>query len=325
MKAIVCNTFGEESVLGLREVREPDIGESDVLVRLAYAGVNPVDAYIRSGSYALLPQLPYTPGDDGAGVVIAVGEKASFQIGDEVFVAANQAKHNTGTYAQLVAVDETAVALLPKGISMAQGAALGVPGYASSLALFTKAKIQPGETILIHGASGGMGTLAIQQASLSGCKVYGTAGSQEGLQLLKSLGAFGVYNHKSPDYLMDMKRDSGGFDVIIESLANINLNHDLDLLKKNGRLVIVGSRGKLDFDPRAVMAKDAVIYGLAVQNSTLRERQEVLQRLTYQLYQGLKPVVSQEFALADAPLAHREVLNKKTSYGKLVLKISMQD
>src|SRR2546423_3506162 len=174
MKAIRVHEFGAPTVMRLEEVTEPQAGAGQVVVRVTAAGVNPVDAYISSGMYPRKPELPYTPGSDGAGVVEAVGpEVKRVSVGERVYLAGAI----SGTYAERALCLEAHVHTLPASLSFAQGAAMGVPYATAYRALFDRAQAQPGETVLVHGASGGVGIAAVQLARAAGLKVIGTGGT----------------------------------------------------------------------------------------------------------------------------------------------------
>jgi len=192
MKAIRVEKFGEPEVMHLQEVPDPKVGPGQVLVGLKAAGVNPVDTYIRTGNYPPKPALPYTPGWDGAGVVEAVGEGVKrVKAGDRVYTSGSL----TGTYAQKALCLEEQVYPLPDPASFAQGASMGVPYATAYRALFQRARAMPGETVLVHGASGGVGTAAVQLAVAAGINVIGTAGGEAGLALVRRLGAQHAVDH----------------------------------------------------------------------------------------------------------------------------------
>lgn len=320
MKAIVVSEFGGENVLRYQETALPEPGENEVRIAISATGVNPVDTYIRSGNYGRLPQLPYTPGTDGAGIVDKVGTGVShLKTGQRVFVAASLAKRNTGTYADYVVCDGSAVQPLPDASTFSQGAGLGTPGLAATYALFSRANLKPGETVLIHGATGGVGTLAVQLARQTGAFVIGTSGSAEGVAVLQDIGAHLVFNHREDGYL-DKIREAipAGLNVIIEMLANVNLVKDLSLVAVHGRIAVVGNRGSLDFNPRDIMSKDAAVHGIMVNNMPHEMFRENMFRLSAALENGLRVVVNQELPLRDAPQAHKAVL-EGSGPGKIVL------
>lgn len=321
MKAVVVSRFGDENELVYKEVPSPEPAGGEVRVAIKAAGVNPVETYIRSGKYGNLPNLPYTPGKDGAGVVDAVGPGVTrLREGDCVFVAASLAKHCSGTYAEQVVCDAEAVQLLPDTLSFAQGAGLGTPGLTAATALFSRGHVKPGETVLVHGASGGVGTMVVQLARKFGAVVLGTAGSPEGMRLVKELGAHHVFNHNEEDYIgkIVLATDGAGPDLIIEMAANQNLNKDAAMIAKHGRIVVIGNHGSLDFDPRGLMAKDCAVIGMLTSNLREDEYARNLFALSAALENGLTTVVSAEIPLKNAAEAHREVLGKGKN-GKVVL------
>src|SRR6266496_146350 len=186
MKAIRVHEFGGPEVLRLEEVPTPRPGPGEVLVRIHAIGVNPVETYIRAGTYARLPALPYTPGNDGAGVVEEIGSDVNeFKPGDRVYTGGSLAG---STYAEFTLCKTAQVHPLPENVSFAQGAAMGTPYATAYRGLFQRADAKPGETVLVHGASGGVGTAAVQLARACGLRVFGTAGSDQGRKLAREQG-----------------------------------------------------------------------------------------------------------------------------------------
>ncbi|HET7057511.1 MAG TPA: NADPH:quinone reductase, partial [Nitrospiraceae bacterium] len=234
MKAIRVYAFGEPYVMRLEEVPDPKPRPGQVVVRVHAVGVNPVDAYIRAGLYNREAPVPYTPGSDAAGVIEAVGEGISkIKVGDRVYTAGTI----TGAYAESALCTLSQVHPLPERISFAQGAALYIPYATAYRALFQRAQARAGETVLVHGASGGVGIAAVQIARAAGLTVIGTAGTDRGRQLVLEQGAHHVLDHRAADYLTQIHAltDARGVDVILEMLANANLGKDLGVLAKQGR------------------------------------------------------------------------------------------
>jgi NADPH2:quinone reductase len=317
VKAIWVTKHGGPEVLRLEEVEKPKPDAGQVLLRVAAAGVNPVDTYIRSGTYSI-SHLPYTPGFDAAGTIEGVGpEVTGIKTGDRVYTSATI----TGAYAEFAVCSAKTVYPLPANVSFGQGAALGVPYATAFRALFHRAKAVAGETVLVHGASGGVGTAAVQMARAAGLTVIGTSGSAAGKELVKSQGAHQVLNHNDPNYTEELMRLTGGkgVDVILEMLANVNLGKDLTLLTKFGRVVVIGSRGKVEINPRDTMSRDATILGMTLFNATEPELQSIHRALYAGLENGsLKPVVGKEFPLAKAAEAHAAVMESGAG-GKILL------
>jgi NADPH2:quinone reductase len=314
--------FGAEDVLEYVSMPAPEPGPGQVRVRMRAVGVNPADTYVRTGTYAFFtPALPYTPGFDGAGEVEALGPDVSgLAPGDRVMVSA-LGGGSTGTYAEAVVADATQVHPLPDALSYNQGAAVGVPCVTAWRALFQKADLRPGETVLIHGASGGVGLPTTQLAHDAGAVVIGTAGSAAGAGLVRAAGADHVLDHGSPGYLDEVPGLTGGrgVDAVVEMLANVNLERDLGVLALRGRIVVVGSRGELTFTPRLTMLKEAMILGTALWNATPAETAEALSGVAGKLSEGvIQPVVGTEFPLSQAAEAHRRILEAPAN-GKMVL------
>ena len=222
MKAIRIQQFGDPDVLVLADLPDVAPGPGQVVVQVHAAGVNPVETYIRSGKYAKLPALPYTPGTDGAGVVAQVGEGVEgWRIGQRVYLAGSL----SGTYAERALCETAHLHPLPGGISFAQGAALGVPYTTAHFALFGRGQAQRGESVLIHGATGGVGLAALQLARAAGLTVLATGGTEPGRALLRSEGTQHVFDHHTEDYAAQVLAATGGqgVNLIVEMLANVNL------------------------------------------------------------------------------------------------------
>jgi len=318
MKAIRVRGFGAPEVLRVEDVPELQPGPGQVIVRVKAAGVNPVDAYIRTGTYARTPALPYTPGFDAAGVVESVGKGvAHASTGNRVYVGWSL----SGTYAEQALCAESQVHPLPERVSYAQGAAVHVPYATAYYGLFLRAGASPGETVLVHGASGGVGVAAVQLARAAGMTVIGTAGSDKGREMVVQQGAHHVLDHRAPGYLERLHALTGGrgVDVVLEMLANVNLGKDLGILAPGGRVVVIGSRGTVEIDPRMTMSRNASIVGLTLFNASERETATIHAALVAGLESGtLRPVVGQEMPLAEAPRAHHAVM-EPGAYGKIVL------
>jgi NADPH:quinone reductase len=180
---------------------------------------------------------------------------------------------------------------------------------------------KPGETVLVHGASGGVGTAAVQLARAHGLRVFGTAGSDEGIRLAREQGAHEVFDHRAPDHFEQIMKATGGrgVDVIVEMLASVNLGKDLTILGKSGRVVIIGSRGRVEIDPRDTMQRDADVRGMILPNTPPAELGSIHAALVADLENGtLRPVIGKEFSLADATEAHLAVM-ESGAFGKIVL------
>lgn len=318
MKAIRVHEFGGPEVLKLEEVPTPQPAAGQVLVRVRAAGVNPYDTYMRAGTYAVKPPLPYTPGSDAAGVIEAVGSGVKkVKTGDRVYTA----KTISGAYAEYALALEEQVHQLPEKISFAQGAGIWVPYGTAYFALHLSAQARPSETVLVHGASGGVGSAAVQMARAMGMTVFGTAGTPKGADLVKREGAHQVFDHTKAGYNDEILKTTGGrgVDVILEMLANVNLSNDLKLLATNGRVIIIGNRGEITINPRDLMLRRASARGFTLWATTPSEEAEIHAGLIAGLENGtLRPIVGKELPLAEAARAHKEILEPGAA-GKIVL------
>jgi NADPH2:quinone reductase len=323
MKAIRIKEFGGPEVMKLEEVPDLKAGAGQVVVRLRAIGVNPVDTYMRAGTYPRKPSLPWTPGTDGAGTIESIGpalnakDAARFKIGDRVYIAGSL----SGAYAEQSLCDERFVFPLPANVSFAQGAAVHIPYSTAFRALLHRAQVRGGETVLVHGASGAVGIAAVQLARAAGLRVIGTAGSDRGRQLVAAEGAHEVLDHKSPGHFDEALALTGGrgYDVILEMLANVNLGRDLPILAPKARLVVVGNRGNAEMDARNLMTRDATILGMSMWNASPEEVISIHSALVAGLEnKTLRPVIGQEIPLAEAARAHKAVM-EAGAYGKIVL------
>jgi NADPH2:quinone reductase len=323
MKAIRVKQFGGTEVMKLEEVPELKPGAGQVVVRLRAIGVNPVDTYMRAGTYPRKPSLPWTPGTDGAGTIESLGAPLSikdgprFKPGDRVYIAGSL----SGAYAEQSLCEERFVFPLPANTSFAQGAAMHIPYSTAFRALFHRAHGRGGETVLVHGASGAVGIAAVQLARAAGLRVIGTAGSDRGRQLVSAEGAHEVLDHNNPGHFDEALALTGGrgYEVILEMLANVNLGRDLPLLAPHGRVVVVGNRGTAEIDARNLMTRDAVILGMSMWNASAEDLISIHSALVAGLEnKTLRPVIGQEIPLAEAARAHKAVM-EAGAYGKIDL------
>lgn len=318
MKAICVNEFGGPEVLRLSDVASPAVASGQILIRAGAAGVNPVETYIRSGHYARLPALPYTPGTDAAGVVEAVGtEVTSFAQGDRVYVAGSI----SGTYCELILCHEHQVYSLPDHVTFAGGAALGTPYVTALYALMYRAQAKEGDVVLVHGATGGVGLAAVQLAASRGMIVIATGGTDEGRELLREQGVKYVFDHTAEDYREELLSVNCGRgpDVILEMLANVNLSHDLGMIAPHGRIAVIGSRGEVTINPRDAMRKEAAVLGVMMFDASA----ELINHLHAEIVRGLNdntlsPVVGCEMPLGEAAAAHIQIM-ERGALGKIVL------
>lgn len=318
MKAIRVHKFGSSEVMTLEDIPELIPGSNQLKIEVKAIGVNPVDTYIRAGIYPIKPDLPFTPGKDAAGIITEIGSEVKHKkVGDRVYVCGNQ----SGSYAQQLICDANQAHSLPDHTDFSAGAALGVPYSTAFYALNFRAQALPGETVLIHGASGAVGIAAIQIAKANGLRVIGTAGTEQGLELLKSQGVIAALNHNSENYLdAIIELTCGqGVDVVLEMLANVNLDKDLKLLAQNGRIVVIGNRGTIEIDPRDTMGKNASVLGMSLFNVDPKDLTQIHAAIKAGLIDGrYKPIIHSEIPITDAAKAHDLVMLNGV-YGKIVL------
>jgi NADPH:quinone reductase len=322
VKAIRAHSFGGPEVLQLETVDDPVVGPGEVVVEVRAAGVNPADTYMRNGTYAIRPELPYTPGGDAGGVICAVGpDVTQHKMGDRVFVGTALSFDLTGCYAEKVRRKASEVLPLAEGISFAQAATFGVSYPTAHYALFERGGAKAGETVFIHGASGSVGSSAIQLAKRAGLRVVGSAGTAKGLELVRAEGVDHAVNHTEAGYMNDVRRLTGGDgpELILEMLANVNLAADMDLVAKYGRIIVIGNRGEITVNPRVAMMKELDIRGIALWNATAAQMTPIMRDILAGVADGsLRPVVGREMRLSEAAAAHLAVLEHGIG-GKIVL------
>jgi NADPH2:quinone reductase len=318
MKAVQIHAFGGPEVLKYEDVPDPVPGPGQVVIKTYAIGINPYEAYQRAGNYGPL-DFPKVLGADASGEIAARGEGVTeFAVGDHVYTVGTL----SGAYAEMILADAaTQVYRLPPNVLAAKGAALNVPYGTSYYGLFHRAQARAGETVLVHGASGGVGIAAVQWALSRGLTVIGTAGTSEGITLVEEQGAHLVLNHKEEGYLGKIKDFAGGkgVNVILEMLANVNLGKDLTILSPKGRVVVIGSRGPVEIDPRETMGRDASILGMSLSNASPEE----VKGIHAAVYAGLqndtlRPIIGAEIPLAEAARAHRDIMENR-AYGKIIL------
>lgn len=317
MKALRAAGFGGPDVLKVETLPDPKAGEGEVLVRVRAVGVNPVDTYIRSGAYGDQVTPPYTPHSDGAGTIEAVGRGVKgWKKGDRVYTTGSTGPGWSGIGAELAVCRPRQIHCLPERLSFAQGAAINIPYATAHRALFGRAGAVGGETVLVHGASGGVGLAAVQIARARGLRVVGTAGTEKGRALVKEQGAHEVLDHSGEGYLDAV---AGRVDVILEMASHLNLGKDLAVLAPRGRVVVIGCRGPVEINPRETMKRDAAVLGMALFNASPEEEASIHAELGAGFADGtLTPVVRCEMKLEQAAEAHALVL-EAGALGKIVL------
>jgi len=319
MKAVRVHQFGGPEVLQLEKIGIRSPGPQEILIKVEAIGVNPVETYMREGTY-YQPKLPLTLGNDAVGIVDHIGANITkFKVGERVYTSSTL----TGAYAQYTLASETSVHSLPPNLTFEQGAGINTPYSAAYHALFQRGRARQGESLLIHGASGGVGTAAVQLARSQNLFIIGTAGSEEGVKLVRNLGAHQVFNHRNSTYFESIMKimNNQGVDLILEMLANLNLGRDLKILAEGGRVCVVGSRGPVEINPRDTMSRRADVLGVSLHTATQQEKTNIHHHL-YQLFlsNSIKPVISRSYKLSEVRDAHRQLIDPSSgALGKLIL------
>jgi putative PIG3 family NAD(P)H quinone oxidoreductase len=323
MKAITIPTPGDADALILDEVATPEIAPDEVLVQVAAAGVNRADLMQRQGYYPPPPGCSTYPGLEVSGTISALGaDVAGWAVGDQVC-----ALLSGGGYAEQVAVPAPQLLPVPDGVSLVDAAAL--PEVVSTVwsNVFMTANLQPGQTILIHGGSSGIGTMAIQLARAVGARVAVTAGAAYKLDACRALGAEILINYREQDFvevLADATQGRGA-DVILDNIGAKYLARNVGALAVNGRLVIIGLQGgtKAELDINTLLRKCAAVIATSLRGRPGAEKAAIVAAVREHVWPlvesgRVRPVVHRTFLLAQAPDAHRE-LEASTNIGKVLL------
>jgi putative PIG3 family NAD(P)H quinone oxidoreductase len=323
MRAITLPEFGGPDALVLADVPDPEPGPGQVRIRVAAAGVNRADTLQRQGFYPPPPGDSELPGLEVSGTVDAVGQGVEhWSPGDEVC-----ALLAGGGYAELVCVPQGQVLPVPAGVSLVEAAALPEVVCTVWSNVFLTANLQPGETLLVHGGSSGIGTMAIQLARQVDARVAVTAGSTEKLAVCRELGADILINYRDEDFVERLRAetDGGGADVILDIMGAKYLSRNVAALATNGRLVIIGMQGGTtgELDIGALLGKRGAVIATSLRARPLAEKAtivaSVLEHVWPLITEGrVSPVVHGTYPLAEAPAAHRE-LEASGHVGKILL------
>ena len=258
-------------------------------------------------------------GNDAAGIVVEVGSGVSaFKPGDKVYTT----KTLSGAYAECSLVTADSLHLIPGSLSFAEAAALPTPYLTAFRGLIQRARARASDTVLIHGASGGVGVAAVQFARAYGMTVFGTAGTDRGLDIVKQAGAHMSFNHREKEYTGRMLSATGnrGFNVIVENAAHINLGKDLEMLSPGGCVAVVGSRGSIQVNPRDAMSREASVVGVMLFQASDGELADAHAAIRGGAEAGwLKPIVGKQYPLSEAAAAHKEIMEGSGALGKMVL------
>ncbi|MFD4606387.1 NADP-dependent oxidoreductase [Streptomyces sp. NPDC058464] len=333
MRAFTVERYGDKAGVRVGEVRDPDVGTDDVLVRIQAASVNPLDRMIRDGKMkAILPyRVPFVLGNDLAGVVVEVGSAVTrFAVGDEVF--ARPDKDRIGTFAELIAVHQDDLAIKPVTLTMEEAASLPLVALTAWQVLVERARVQPGQKVLVHAGAGGLGTVAIQLAKQLGAHVATTT-STANVGLVKRLGADVVIDYKKQTF-ETMLAD---YDVVLDSLGGETLKKSLDVLRPGGQVISVA--GPPDADTGRELGANPIIRlvmsALSFRIRRLARRRNVsysflfmrasgdqLRELTPLIEAGkIRPVVDTVFPFESVREALEYAGTGRAKAGKVVVKM----
>jgi putative PIG3 family NAD(P)H quinone oxidoreductase len=320
MRAIEIRKPGVPEVLQICELPMPELATGQVLVKVQAAGVNRPDILQRQGGYPPPSGAPLTPGLEIAGEVMSAG--ARYKIGDKVCALVPG-----GGYAEYAAVAEENALPVPRGFSMIEAAAVPETCFTVWTNVFDRARLQPGETILIHGGSSGIGTTAIQLAKAFGSKVVVTAGSDEKCAECLALGADVAINYKTKDFVEDLKARAIAPDVILDMVGGDYVARNLRCIAMHGRIVNIAFQkgSKVEVDLLPIMLKRLTLTGSTLRPRTVAEKAEIARSLEAKVWPlfaagKCRPVIFRTFPLADAAGAHR-LMETSQHVGKIVLTV----
>jgi putative PIG3 family NAD(P)H quinone oxidoreductase len=325
MRAVVVTEPGGPEVLEVQDVPEPELKPGEVLVRVAAAGINRADLLQRQGNYP--PPRGASPylGMECSGTIAELGENvAGWSVGDEVC-----ALLSGGGYAELVTVPVGQLMPVPRGVSLVDAAALPEVTCTVWSMVFGRdaGRLQPGERLLVHGGTSGIGTMAIQLAHQRGAQVFATAGTPRKVRFCHELGAAVAINYRDEVFAERIKDETGGagVDVILDNMGASYLSRNVAALATEGRLVVIGLQGgtKAEIDLNALMRKRAAVVGTTLRARPVAEKSTICAAVVEQIWPlvadgTIRPVVGRTLPLAEAAEAHR-LMESGASTGKILL------
>ncbi len=323
MRAVEITKAGGPEVLQLCERPMPEAGHGDVVIKVAYAGVNRPDALQRAGSYAPPPTASDLPGLEASGEIVAIGDGVTgWSVGDQVC-----ALLPGGGYAEYVATPAAHCLPVPKGMGLKEAACLPETYFTVFSNVFQRGGLKAGERFLVHGGSSGIGTTAIQLAKLFGARVFATAGSDEKCAACVELGAERAINYRDEDFVEVLKAE-GGADLILDMVGGEYLPRNVKTLANDGRLVQIAflQGPKIELNFALMMMKRLTITGSTLRPQSDLAKARIADALREQVWPlldagRLGPVMDSEFDLADAAAAHTR-MESSGHIGKIVLKIA---
>lgn len=314
---------GGPEVLQVQEVEDPVVGDDEVLIKVEATALNRADTVQRKGLYSLPKGASPYPGLECSGTVLTVGKSvACWKVGDQVC-----ALLSGGGYAEKVAVPAGQVLPIPEGVSLRDAASFPEVACTVWSTIFMTSQLSPGETLLVHGGSSGIGTFAIQIAKHVGIRVFVTAGSEEKLAACKNLGADVCINYKTEDYVTRVEEETGGkgVDVILDNVGGPYLQKNLDSLGMDGRLFIIGFMGgaATEVNLSCLLARRLTIQAAGLRNRSLENKAKIVAEVKKHVWSAIaagkvKPIVYKTFPLSEAAEAHR-LMEGSSHVGKILL------
>ena len=324
MKAVTLPSYGGPESLVLADVPDPVAGLGEVLVDVTASAVNRADLLQRMGFYHPPPGASPYPGLECSGRICALGEGVTgWRIGDEVC-----ALLSGGGYAEKVAVPAAQLLPVPAGVSLTDAAALPEVACTVWSNVFLLAALQPGEVLLVHGGTSGIGTMALQLAHRHGSRVFCTVGSPAKAARALELGAERAVLYKDEDFVAVVRDEAGGADVVLDNMGATYLSRNVDVLSTGGRLVVIGLQGgaKAELDLGALLVKRAAVHATSLRSRPAAEKASIVAGVLAAVWPAIeagevRPVVDRVLPLAEVAQAHR-LLEASTHVGKVVLQIA---
>ncbi|WP_049922911.1 quinone oxidoreductase family protein [Halopiger djelfimassiliensis] len=321
MRTIEVAEYGDSEQLEVTDAELPEPGAGEVRIEIEAAGINFADIMQRRGVYPGGPDAPYVPGMEAAGTIDATGEGVDLDEGDRVV-----AMLDTGGYAEYTVANAQLLFPIPEGMSFEEAAGFPVQFLTAHSCLFEWGGLEEGETVLIQAAAGGVGTAAVQLASNAGAEVFGTASTQEKLDLAADLGCDHPINYTETDFreVVDEETDGEGVDLVLESVGDDVFERSLDAMAHFGRMVTYGvaSGVPAEVENRRLLFENKTVKGFHLGQASTHDPSTVMQAvpdLTEGLTSGdLEVILGESFALEDAAEAHQYIEDRKSS-GKVVL------
>ncbi len=328
MKAAFIEQTGPASLIQYGELPVPEISESQVLVRVGAVSVNPIDLYIRSGAVAANLPSPYVIGSDLAGTVEAVGAKvARFKPGDRVWGVQQSAGGHQGTFSQLCAVEHQWLYPIPDSVRDEDAAAMALVGITAHLGIFREARLQAGETIFVHGGTGGVGSAVVQMAKAIGARVIATAGGDEKVKRCHDLGADEVIDYREGDVANKLHHHAPeGVNVFFETLREPDFDFAISVMAPRGRMVVMAGRdARPEFPVGPFYVKGCSLHGFMLLKASAEEQQAAADDINrWMAAKQLRPLIDRVMPLSEAAEAHtlqekQTLQNQGNLTGKLVL------